>query len=210
MRIYRKAAHRAMKHTAKAADTLRQPLSFVSREMVADVFDSQLRGRRDITACFTGHRSIPKAEQEAVLQRLDAVLERLYSRGYRDFISGGALGFDTLAAEAVLRMKVRCADARLILAIPCVTQSAKWSANDTQRYERLLYAADELKVLSQFYYDGCMLVRNRYMVDQSSFCIAYLTHMRGGTMSTVSYAMQQECPVLNVAMADACGRFCQE
>lgn len=207
MRKYSLTAPRASVYTRKAADVLRQPLSFISREMIADVFDSQQRGRKDLTVCFTGHRLIPREEAEALSQRLDAVLEALYQRGFRDFISGAALGFDVLAAERVIALKARHSGVKLHLAIPCSTQSERWAAQDCARYERMLYNADTSRVLSQFYYTGCMQVRNRYMVDRSAFCLCYLTHSRGGTMSTVAYAMEQECPVLNLAMPDACEAF---
>ncbi|MBQ8200834.1 MAG: DUF1273 family protein [Clostridia bacterium] len=207
MRIYRKAGHRTADATAKAADTLRQPLSFISREMIADVFNSQARGRLDISVCFTGHRHISLSDEEALLSRLDALLEALYRRGFRDFICGGAIGFDTLAAEAVIRLREKNPDARLILALPCASQSEHWSPADCNRYERILYLADQTHVLSPHYYSGCMQVRNRFMVDRSMLCVCYLIHMRGGTMSTVSYALQQERTIVNLAMPDACEAF---
>lgn len=207
MRTYKLCAPRASRYTGKAADILRQPLSFISREMVERVFDSQLRGRKDLTVCFTGHRAIPRDESARLTDRLDTLLEALYQRGYRDFISGAAVGFDVLAAERVIALKERHPDANLRLAIPCATQSERWKDSDCARYERMLYHADTTHVLSAQYYVGCMQVRNRFMVDHSSLCLCYLTHMRGGTMSTVAYAMQVNCPVLNLAMPDACDAY---
>lgn len=207
MRKYSLTTPPASRYTGKAADALRQPLSFISREMIADVFDSELRGRKDLTVCFTGHRVIPQAEAEALSARLDALLEALYHRGYRDFISGAAVGFDVLAAERVVALKARFPEVHLRLAIPCSTQSARWKAVDCERYERMVYNADTIHVLSQHYYAGCMQVRNRFMVDRSALCLCYLTHSRGGTMSTVAYAMEQDCPVLNLAMPDACEAY---
>lgn len=195
---------------AKAADALRQPLSFITREMIAEVYDSQMRGRKDLTVCFTGHRVIAKAKVEELTDRLDAVLETLYQRGYRDFISGAAVGFDALAAERVIAMKERHPHVALHLAIPCSTQSERWSHADSSRYEQLLYQADATHVLSRDYHVGCMQVRNRFMVDRSAFCLCYLTHMKGGTMATVAYATQQSCPVLNLAIEDACEAFIRE
>lgn len=207
MRTYSLTAPRASVYTRKAADALRQPLSFITREMISDVFDSQLRGRKDLTVCFTGHRVIPREELPGLTARLDSVLEALYQRGFRDFISGAALGFDVLAAERVIALKAKHAGVKLHLAIPCSSQADRWSQQDCERYERMLYHADSSRILSQQYYVGCMQVRNRYMVDRSAFCLCYLTHSRGGTMSTVAYALEQECPVLNLAMADACEAF---
>lgn len=193
-----------------AADALCQPLSFITREMIAEVFDSQLRGRKDMTVCFTGHRVIPPNERKAVTERLDAVLDALYRRGFRDFFSGAAVGFDVLAAERVIALKKRRPDVQLRLAVPCSTQANRWSTEDCDRYERMLYNADSTHVLAKHYYVGCMQVRNRYMVDRSAFCLCYLTQSKGGTMATVAYAMQQSCPVLNLAMEDACEAFVQE
>ena len=50
----------------------------------------------------------------------------------------------------------------------------------------------------QRHYDrGCMLRRNRYMVDRSSRLIAvYDGLLLGGTMYTVSYAMKQGLKVV--------------
>ena len=192
---------------AGSGHIFREPLSFITREMIADVYDSELRGRKDLTVCFTGHRIIPQNEHQALSDRLDAVLEELYRRGFRDFISGAALGFDVLCAERVFALRRRHPDVLLRLAIPCSSQSDRWSESDCIRYERMLYNADSTHVLSREYYSGCMQVRNRFMVDRSTFCLCYLTHNRGGTMSTVAYAMEVDCPVLNLAMEDACEAF---
>lgn len=165
---------------------------------------------RSITACFTGHRVIPADVLPALTDRLDGVLLALYRRGYRIFISGAALGFDTLAAERVLALRNAHPDVQLVLAIPCSNQSERWNPEQGERYERMVYSADRTHVLSPKYYNGCMQVRNRFMVDRSSFCLCYLSHMKGGTLSTVAYAMKQDVPVLNAAMPDACAAFMQE
>lgn len=187
-----------------------QPLSSITREMIADVVDSELRGRKDLTVCFTGHRRIPLEELTALTARLDAVLEKLYQQGFRDFFSGAALGFDVLAAERVILLKARHPDVNLRLAIPCSSQSVRWSGVDCSRYEHMLYHADTTHVLSREYYEGCMHVRNRFMVDRSAFCLCYLMHSKGGTKNTVAYAVNQSCPVLNLAMEDACDAFIRQ
>ena len=60
---------------------------------------------REQTACFTGHRTIPPQQLEDLAQRLRAAVEDAIGRGYRYFGAGGALGFDTLAAQTVLELK---------------------------------------------------------------------------------------------------------
>ena len=165
---------------------------------------------RGITACFTGHRQLEDSRLPALVMRLDSVLHRLYGLGYRRFLSGGARGFDQLAAERVLALRGSCPDAQLIMALPCATQSRSWPDADCRRYERILCQADETHVLSPIYYQGCMMVRNRYMVDRASFCVCYLTHMKGGTVSTAVYASKENVPLINIAMEDACAAFFRE
>lgn len=210
MRKFILTAPWASQYTKTAADKLRQPLSFITKDMVAGVFNSELAGRHDLTVCFTGHRTISAVDARVLPERLDALLDALYNRGYRDFISGAARGFDLLAAEAVLRLRMKHLDVHLLMALPCATQSQQWTASESSRYEQILYNADAIKVLSEQYYDGCMLTRNRYLVDHSAMCICYLTHNRGGTIYTVSYAMKNNCPVINIAMADAVEAFIRE
>ncbi len=186
---------------------MHQPLSHITREQIADVFASQQRGRKDLTVCFTGHRFLRNDEMQTLADRLDQALHALYSHGFRDFLCGGALGFDTLAAQHVLLLRNEHADVRLRMVIPCSSQSANWKESDCRIYEQLLYSADETLVLSPTYYEGCMLVRNRFMVDHSAFCVCFLRHHRGGTMYTALYAMNQEVPVLNLAIPDDVAKF---
>lgn len=193
---------------ANAADVLRQPPSFIIANDETDPYDLRTRQNRSHTVCFTGHRALGKAD-EAALSRLDELLRLLYTRGYRDFLCGGALGFDLFAAEAVVRLRDLHPDVRLIFCLPCVDQSAKWKRADCSRYERLLYLSDETRVLSPRYYDGCMQVRNAYMVDRSYICVAYMTRLHGGTLSTVRYALKQDVPVVNLAVPGAVDEYRQ-
>lgn len=57
------------------------------------------------TCCFTGHRKIPPENFEEISRRLETVIIRLIENGCIYFGAGGALGFDTLAAQAVLKLK---------------------------------------------------------------------------------------------------------
>ena len=151
-----------------------------------------------ITACFTGHREIPPNEISTVSERLKSVLVDIIANGYRRFIAGGALGFDTLAAQTVLGLKEEHPDIELHLALPYPDQAKSWSEADVAEYERIKSAAGSVVYVSDHYFRGCMQKRNRYLVDQSSLCICYLTSQTGGTAYTVKYAEKSGITVLNV------------
>lgn len=74
------------------------------------------------TACFTGHRELPTDDLPEISKRLEDTLVKLIEQGYRYFGAGGALGFDTLAAQVVLRLRERYPQIRLILVLPALTK----------------------------------------------------------------------------------------
>ena len=51
-------------------------------------------------------------------------------------------------------------------------------------------------VIQKHYDKGCMLRRNRYMVDRSSMLLAAFDGMLGGTMYTIQYAMKRKLEVV--------------
>ena len=152
------------------------------------------------TACFTGHRHLPADILDTVSFSLDCAISEAYKIGYRRFICGGALGFDTLAALRVIEFRKTNTDVRLILAIPCGDQSIRWPKYDQNIYRYICRQADERIILSTEYYPGCMQKRNRYMVEHSSLCICYLYSFRGGTAYTVRYAASRNINIINLAI----------
>lgn len=151
------------------------------------------------TCCFTGHRFIPYSEKAAVEKRLGNVIERLAAEGYTTFVSGGAIGFDSMAAKIVLRLRENIPHIRLVMALPCKDQHVRWSLRDQKKYEYILRCADEVIYLNETYCTGCMHKRNRFMIDNSSFCVAYLTSKTGGTAYTIKYAEESNVEVINLA-----------
>lgn len=154
---------------------------------------------RSTTCCFTGHRKIPPEEKSEISRRLKNTLLRLIEEGYMYFGAGGALGFDTLAAQCVLSLRKRYPHIKLILVLPCTAQTKGWSKDDIAVYEEIKSQADKVVYTSHDYFQGCMFRRNRHLVNGSSVCIAYLTQEKGGTAYTVNYAQQNNVQVINLA-----------
>ena len=157
------------------------------------------------TVCFSGHRKLCPAEIPVIRQRLRQVIRESYMNGYRWFICGGALGFDTLAALEVLAAKAEYPDIRLYLAIPCDDQDARWPERDRKIYREIMLAADETMVLSPCYFTGCMHLRNQFMVHHASVCICWLKNFSGGTGYTVRYAISCNRCIINLCMKDSSG-----
>ena len=143
---------------------------------------------KEKTCFFTGHRILPKEEIPTLQKRLETEVEALILQGVYRFEAGGALGFDTLAAKTVLKWKKKYPFVRLILILPCKDQCKKWRQKDIETYLDIKQQADEVVYIAENYFDGCMMERNRRMVDDSGYCIYYQTRNWGGTAATLRYA----------------------
>lgn len=143
------------------------------------------------TCCFTGNRNIADNEVDAIKAWLDREALRLAGRGIISFWAGGAIGFDTLAAKAVLRLKAKMPDVQLGLALPCKNMHERWSESDRQTLLDCINLADRTIYMSEEYFAGCMHLRNRFLVDNSSACLYYSVCNGGGTAYTVGYAKKQ-------------------
>ncbi len=158
----------------------------------------QQRYEKSKTCCFTGHRFIPDYQCPELNKALQNVITELIGKGVSTFISGGALGFDTLAAQCVLEIKKYHPRIKLVMLLPCRGQHAKWKISDRNVYEKILMVADDIIFLNDKYITGCMHQRNREMVRQSGYCIAYFDGKPGGTAYTVGIAGEQGLSVVNI------------
>ena len=161
---------------------------------------------REHTCCFTGHRpeKLPWGKNEAdrrcvwLKKKLRDAVEAAYEDGKRHFICGMARGCDFYFAEIVLELREQYADITLEAAIPCAEQSVSWARSQRERWDDLVKQCDIQTVLQEHYTSGCMLRRNRYMVDHSSLVIAVYDGSNGGTRRTLEYALTQKVPFIDI------------
>ena len=159
-----------------------------------------------MVCAFTGHRPqrLPWGQREED-PRCRALKTLLYSavlqasaQGCETFLCGMALGCDTYFAETVLRRKEQDPSLRLVAMLPCPEQARRWPEQDRRRYEALLAQCDRVRVLEPCYSEGCMLRRNRAMVDEAQLLISVFDGQPGGTASTVRYARERGVGILPV------------
>ena len=151
------------------------------------------------TAIFTGHRHIDNEDMPDLLRRIDETIEGLIRQGVVFWGCGGAIGFDQMAGFAVLRLRAKYPFIKLIMVLPCHGQESRWTESDKQAYKRLLDDADKVVYVSDYYYDGVMAIRNKYLTEHSGVCVAYLRRWDSGTGQTVRRAQAQGLEVINLA-----------
>ena len=147
---------------------------------------------------FTGHRDIKREHLSFLPDLLDRSIEYAYGEGCRVFLTGGAIGFDTVAAMQVVKFRMHHRDVRLILVLPCMNQDEKWSNAQKKSYQFLLKEADEVVYVSDEYDKGCMARRNMYLASKADILIAYLSKSMSGAGQTVRMAEQMQKTVFNL------------
>lgn len=150
------------------------------------------------TCAFTGHRSIKESHKRQLPSLLARAIAYAYEQGCRRFIAGGALGFDTEAARAVLLFRMEHPDVSLSLYLPCTNQDEKWSDRQRVNYSFTVTEADEVVYVSEEYSKGCMKARNQAMVDACDMLIAYVGHGRSGSSQTLRLARESGKPSYNL------------
>lgn len=143
---------------------------------------------------FTGHRTYRDEAREA----LSRTLEALYARGFRTFLSGMAAGFDLAAAEAVLELRERHPEVRLVAAIPFPEQAARFPASRRRIYEELLARADGVELLAPAYHPRCYARRNDFLVDHAAVVVAWYDGSPGGTHYTLERARRRSREIINL------------
>lgn len=135
-------------------------------------------------------------------KRLHDTIESFIWQGYQHFISGGAMGMDMFAAEAVLQLKATHPDITLEMVSPFDAQTAKWAPQYQRRHDRLFDLADTVTATGHEYTKSAMFTRNRYLVNNADVLLAAYDGQPGGTQMTVQYAKQmgiQVCTIPPVA-----------
>jgi len=150
---------------------------------------------------FTGHRTIPKNHFEALSDLLSRAIDYVYAEGCRTFYTGGALGFDTMAARKLISYRISHRDIRLIVVVPCKNQADKWTDAQKDAYDYVLANADEVIFLSEEYTKDCMRKRNEYLADVCDVLIAYSGRSSSGSAQTVRMAHSLGKTVYNLYSA---------
>ena len=161
-----------------------------------------------ITCCFSGHRptKLPWGYREQDLRCLDLKMDivqklvEFYDRGYRTFLCGMAEGCDLYFAESVVMLRRVHPEVRLEAAVPFPGQADRWIEAQRQRYRELLQECDEVTVRQESYSPGCMMARNRYMVNRSSLLLACYNGEPGGTRNTILYAKDQGLEIVTIQL----------
>lgn len=130
------------------------------------------------------------ADLKAIEAQAERYIRELYSIGVRFFRVGGAMGFDTMMAQLLFRLRTDMPDMKVVLMYPFDDFTADgWTDAEKALYAELLPKYDEVHRVAERGGSGAYLERDRALVNGSAYCIAYCRHTkaRSGTAFTVRY-----------------------
>lgn len=140
------------------------------------------------TCAFTGHRVLEKNFNDSNLR---ITIDYLLTQGYKYFLVGMALGFDTLCFDVLQEYK-KNNKIKIVACIPCENQADKFNISQKKKYNEMLKLADYKVAIRKNYTETCMQLRNKFMIDNCSCVVAHIKRNYGGTAKTVDYAIQQQ------------------
>ncbi|MFR3921869.1 MAG: SLOG family protein [Dysosmobacter welbionis] len=142
---------------------------------------------RETTCCFTGHRpeKLPWREDEGdprcleLKARLAGAVEAAYEKGMRHFLCGMARGADFYCCEAALALRERRPRRDGGGGHPLRGAGRPLAGAGPGTVVLPVERCDNETMLQHHYDRGCMLRRNRYLVDHSAMLIAVYDGMLG-------------------------------
>lgn len=163
--------------------------------------------------CFTGYRpsKLPfindtssddyKKFENALFEQIAVIV----NEGYLEFYTGMAMGFDIIAAEAVLLFReiYKKAEIKLICVIPFSNQRESFTTEWKERYDKVLEKSDDSIILSDEYFPSCYQKRNEFMVDNCDCVLTWYDGKPGGTRNTINYALKKQRYVFNINKEDS-------
>lgn len=161
--------------------------------------------QRPKTCCFAGHRpkffpwgsntGDPAAAK--MLHALESEILQAIADGYTTFLYGGALGVDTWAAEAVLRLRKK-----LPLTLIAVLPFPGYNADVTEdSYRQIIAESDHILYVEAIRQMSALAARDRYMVNHSSRLIAVYderSRIHSGTWRALCYAREKKLDIRQI------------
>ena len=140
------------------------------------------------TVTFCGHSNLSVNEQSILAEKLYFEIENLIKDGADKFLLGGYGNFDRLCAETVKKLKGTYPHITSTLVIPYLNKE----------YYTDIYDYTEYPPIEKTPLRFAISKRNEYMVMQSEFVIAYVTHSFGGAATTLDYARRKKKTILRI------------
>lgn len=140
----------------------------------------------EATATFIGHSECYGIDSKMITEEI----EKLILEGITDFLSGGQGSFDRLCGRCVFELKKKYPHINNYLVIPYLT----FNIYDKDLFDAIIYPDD----FEKYHFKAAIPARNKYLVNNSSVAICYITHGWGGAAQTYEYAKKKKLRIIDI------------
>lgn len=141
---------------------------------------------KEQTATFIGHKECYGVQTEEVQREI----EKIIALGVTDFLNGGMGGFDWMCARIVYDLKKSYPQIKNYLVIPYLT----FNIAEPKYFDATIYPEG----FEKYHFKAAIPARNRYLVDNSTYAICYVTHDWGGAAKTLQRATKKGLTIINL------------
>ena len=163
--------------------------------------------------CFIGYKREKLPTDKNSIDNLELLLEEQIKQAaeenFRDFYFSTNYGFDFIAITTALIYNVfkynkKGKHINIIAVVPFDTQADGWSKKYKENYYDIISRCDRVITLSEYYKDGCINEKNKFIVDNSSRLICYCdeqsTDENDEVLATLNYAKKQNKETVNLCI----------
>ncbi len=143
---------------------------------------------------FCGHSDFHGTEEHE--SRILAFFKEMVGEQPVEMYLGGYGGFDSFAYDCCSIWKERHPETTLVWVTPYMSEEyqRKHLAKMQTRYDAILYPGLENKPPRY-----AISYRNKYMVEQADYVVAYIDHTWGGAYSAYQHAIRKKKKIFNLA-----------
>lgn len=165
---------------------------------------------RENTCCFTGHREykLPwgSDEDDPAAASCSSSSSTPWTPSTPPASATSSAAWPTAATcifDAARYLRLQHPEVTIEAAIPYAGQADRWRPELRERYAYDLRQCDYQTLVQEAYTPGCMMRRNRYMVDASRILIAAFDGRPGGTARTLEYAARRRLEIIQIPIDSA-------
>lgn len=145
---------------------------------------------KETTATFIGHKECYGVKSEDVRAEINKLIEA----GVTDFLSGGMGSFDWMCARTVYELKKKYPQINNYLVIPYLT----FTIAEEKYFDSIIYPEG----FEKYHFKAAIPARNKYLVDNATYALCYVTHDWGGAAQTYERAVKKGLTIINLGEKD--------
>ena len=146
------------------------------------------------TTTFIGHRDCVGIDESA----LKTEIEKLIRLGVTEFLNGGMGKFDLMCARIVHELKKQYSHIKNYLVVPYLSFGILKDDVIINRefFDCIIYPEG----FEKYHFKAAIIARNKYLVDNSSYAICYITNEfhKNGAAATYKRAIKNGLTVINL------------